>query len=90
MTSEWVFWRHVVLSAAGLAAIWLWFRLYLLPRMKRASPASSPIAVIDRTSIGPGREVVLVQIEHRRCLLGVTSQRIDLLLEFPAPPPRME
>ncbi len=89
MTNDWSFWRHVFLSLVGLLAIWIWLRLYLLPRFKRASPVDSIIAVIDRMNMGPGREIMLVEIEHRRCLLGITSQRIDLLLDYPVPPSEM-
>ncbi len=55
---------------------------WLAARRKRGARGS--LSVVESTALGKGRAVVIVDVEGRRILLGVTDHGITLLSSLPA------
>jgi flagellar biosynthetic protein FliO len=69
---------------AGLATF-AW--LVRTGRLGRFSPKASAISVETATSLGDRRQLVIVGVEGRRYLIGLTQTQVALLTELdPAPP----
>jgi flagellar biogenesis protein FliO len=69
---------------AGMAAF-AW--LVRTGRLGRFSPKPSAISVETATSLGDRRQLVIVGVEGRRYLIGLTQMQVALLTELdPAPP----
>lgn len=56
-------------------------------RLGRLSARASSISIETATSLGERRQLVVVSVEGRRLLLGVTQMQVSLVTELqPAPP----
>jgi flagellar biosynthetic protein FliO len=56
-------------------------------RLGQLAPRASSISVETATSLGDRRQLVIVGVEGRRYLLGLTQTQVTLLTELePAPP----
>ncbi|MDR2161446.1 MAG: flagellar biosynthetic protein FliO [Desulfovibrio sp.] len=64
----------------------LWFVLWLIKRRGGIHlPGSVPAMRIEsRMALGPKKWIMVVLVQDRRLLLGVTDQRISLLCDLPA------
>ena len=56
-------------------------------RFARLSARASAVAVETATSLGDRRQLVIVSVEGRRMLLGVTPTQVAFLTELQAAPP---
>lgn len=68
----------IAVTAAMLAMLW-WLR------RGRALSGNGPLKVIQAVAVGARERVVVLDAQGRRLLLGVTSNRIELLAELRAP-----
>jgi flagellar biosynthetic protein FliO len=72
----------IVLAGMGVFA-WL----VRTGRLGRFAPKASAISVETATSLGDRRQLVIVGVEGRRYLIGLTQTQVALLTELdPAPP----
>jgi flagellar protein FliO/FliZ len=67
----------VVLALMG-AVLWLLKRGYL----SRLTAGSTAVAVETAVSLGERRQLVIVAVEGRRLLLGVTAAQVTLVTEL--------
>ena len=75
-------------AALGLVLVLIVLLAYLFKRLRQSSPVSSnhgPVASVARLDLGGRREIRLVRVGDRQLVVGITSGRIDLLSEQPAP-----
>ncbi|MEZ5649176.1 MAG: flagellar biosynthetic protein FliO [Burkholderiaceae bacterium] len=72
-------WSLLVLGSLFVAALVIWARnrLDILPRKKSAS-----MRVVESLPLGPRERAVLIEIQGRRLLLGVTAQSVCRLQEL--------
>ena len=74
-----------VVIVLGLVAAFAWF--LRTGRFGRLSARASAISIETATSLGERRQLVIVGVEGRRFLLGVTQAGVALVTELqPAPP----
>ena len=71
----------IVLGLVGALA-WLLRSGYL----GRLAPRNPIVGVETAISLGERRQLVIVAVEGRRLLLGVTSAQVTLVTELAAPP----
>ncbi len=71
----------VLLAAAVVALAW-GLRRWSFPRR-----AGGRINVLEQLPLGVGVRLVIVEIDGRRLLLGVTPQRVSVLCELPQTDP---
>lgn len=72
----------VIVLALVATMAWLLRSGYL----RRFVPKSGPVGVETAVSLGERRQLVIVAVEGRRLLLGVTSAQVTLVTELqPAP-----
>ncbi|HEY0872509.1 MAG TPA: flagellar biosynthetic protein FliO [Vicinamibacterales bacterium] len=69
---------------AGMA-VFAW--LVRTGRMGRFAPKASAISVETATSLGDRRQLVIVGVEGRRYLIGLTQTQVALLTELDPTPP---
>jgi len=72
-------WKLLGMALVAGAGVWLWKR-----RPHRSLPAAAPqLAILRRTSLGVRSELILVELEGQRLLLGVTPNSIQNLYIVP-------
>lgn len=71
----------------GLMAALLW--LLKSGHLGRFTPRSSAVGVETAISLGERRQLVIVSVEGRRLLLGVTSAQVTLVTELQARAPEV-
>ena len=77
------------LIVLAMMAAFAWF--VRTGRLGRLSAKASAISVETATSLGERRQLVIVAVEGRRFLLGVTQMNVALVTELqPAPPAALE
>jgi flagellar biosynthetic protein FliO len=73
------------LIVLGMMAAFAWF--VRSGRFGRLSARAAAVSIETATSLGERRQLVIVAVEGRRFLLGVTPAQIALVTELqPAPP----
>jgi flagellar protein FliO/FliZ len=71
-------------SALAVVGVLAYAGLWLLRRMQSGAwNAPGPFKLHATHALGARERVVLLEVTDRLLVLGVTSQRIDLLLELP-------
>lgn len=61
----------------------LWFTLWLLKRFGgKYFPGNAPLQIESRLSIAPKRWIMVVRVESKRLVLGVSDEHITLLTEL--------
>ena len=75
MQAAWSFLMLLVVLAAIPASLWLLKRLQGV----RAPAAQRAIEVTAQASLGPRERIVIVNVQGREFVLGVTAQQITLL-----------
>jgi flagellar protein FliO/FliZ len=73
-----------VLIVLGLMVLFVW--LIRSGRLQQLSARVSAVSVETATSLGERRQLVIVRVEGRRLLLGVTSTQVTLVTELQAKP----
>lgn len=76
-----------VIVVLGLMAALLW--LVKSGHLGRFTPRSAGVGVETAISLGERRQLVIVSVEGRRLLLGVTSAQVTLVTELQARAPEM-
>lgn len=77
-----------VLLVLGLVAALAW--LMRSGKLLAMSGRTSAIAVETAASLGERRQLVIVSVEGRRFLLGVTTAQVSLVTELAPPTPPTE
>lgn len=73
------------LIGLAIVAAFAWF--VRTGRFGRLAAKASAISIETATSLGERRQLVIVSVEGRRFLLGVTQMQVALVTELhPAPP----
>ncbi|MFT2816612.1 flagellar biosynthetic protein FliO [Leifsonia sp. A12D58] len=75
---------RVALSLAVVVGL-LWFMQRRVTRSKRVSKNAQLIQVVGRQGVGQKASVVVVDIDGRRFVLGVTEQNVNVLQSAEAP-----
>lgn len=76
------------LIVLALMAAFAWF--VRTGRFGRLSARASSISIETATSLGERRQLVIVAVEGRRLLLGVTQTEVALVTELQPTPPITE
>jgi flagellar biogenesis protein FliO len=77
-TSGGIGWRVALVGIVGAAGVWMWSRT-----KKRAKSRDLDLRVLRRTSVGVRSELLIVEVEGQRVLLGVTPNAIQNLMILP-------
>lgn len=74
-----------VAVSLGVVLAVIWFAHRRIGRARARTRADAPIAVVGRQSLAPKAQAVLVELDGRRLLLGVTEQGVTVLSDREAP-----
>lgn len=76
--------RTILLSAVFVVFLLVGFGIYRR-RYRGGSTFGTRIDVIGKKYVGPKQYLMMIEVEDRRLLLGITDQSINFLYEFEAP-----
>lgn len=74
---------RVVLSLAAVFGLLLYLRRKFSTRL--GTPGSSLLSVVQRQALGPKSSAVLIDVEGRRYLLGVSEAAVNVIDSYDAP-----
>lgn len=74
---------RVVLSLAAVFGLLLYLRRKFSARL--SAPGSSLLSVVQRQPLGPKSSAVLIDVEGRRYLLGVSEAAVNVIDSYDAP-----
>lgn len=74
---------RVVLSLAAVFGLLIYLRRKFSARL--GAPGSSLLSVVQRQPLGPKSSVVLIDVEGRRYLLGVSEAAVNVIDSYAAP-----
>ncbi|NOZ08265.1 MAG: flagellar biosynthetic protein FliO [FCB group bacterium] len=74
-------WKVVFITAIIIGAFWLLARFYR-QKMMPGTASDTRFTVLGREYLSPGSSLVMVMVENRKLLLGVTDSAVNLIGEF--------
>lgn len=68
----------------GLLGALLWGLRKLQARLQPDTGSDRPIKIIHTLSLGPRHKITLIEVDHRRVLLGMSGQQMQALADWPS------
>lgn len=74
-------WKVVFITAGIIGLFWLLAKFYR-KKMLPSTTSNTRFTILGREYLSPGSSLVMVLVENRKLLLGVTDSAVNLISEF--------